>query len=405
MDFPRNSSLVKKLVVADQLHVAAIDFMFLDLAPCDCVTIRGITKKNDRWILSNDIHSINYGNDNYGRSCYIHAARDNDMFTLEFSGDEPLKSINKILSAKRIKVINESFIREIDMFVMKEKSMEQRGGYVVDVVRIPMNNIYSFNKQTEKGYMILQKELVDDKISYTIDIVGTYYNSIIDSILNGNADRVRVVVCSVISDNIFVRSMEKMPPENMYPSQEKIINFIINAYSTNNKNVTVLISGSSGCGKSTVALWLAQIMKRRLSVDPYLIKGFNLNCKEMQYHPIINHYSPKNNSPVILLLDEFDVAMNNTNNDNGGNGNDNNNNNNYNNYNNNAIAISANKTNMNNFLDSINDEQYLITIATTNMTLNNINKHFAVYCRYGRFNKHFEIKSKDVVEIVDPPFS
>lgn len=393
MDFPQNGSLVKKLVVADKLHVAAFDFMFLHLAPSEYVTIKGIAKKNDRWILSNDTHSINYGNDENRRSCYIHATRDNDTVTLEFDGDEPLKSINKILGAKRIKVINESFIREIDMFVMKEKNMEQKGGYVVDVVRIPMNNIYCFNKQMEKGYMILQKELVDNKISYTIDIVDTYYNNIIGSILDGNADKVKVVVCSVISNDMFVRSMEKIPPEKMYQSQEKIVNFIIDAYSTNNKNVTVLISGSPNCGKSTVALWLAQIMKRRLSVDPYLIKGFNLNCKAMQYHPIVNHYSPKNNSPIILLLDEFDVAMNNTN---SSNNNDN--------YNNNAIAISANKTNMNNFLDSINDEQYLITIATTNMTLANINKHFAVYCRHGRFNKHFEIKSKEVVEIVDPPF-
>lgn len=239
--------------------------------------------------------------------------------------------------------------------------------------------------------MILQKEVTDGKQSYTIDVLDTYYNNIINNILNGNVDRIRVVVCSVISDNIFVRVMDKTPPDSIFPCQQTIVDYVINEYSNKSKNVTVLISGPPGIGKSTIALWVAQMMKRRLAVDPYLIKGFNINCEEMQYHPIINHYSPKNNSPVILLLDEFDIAMKNANMSETSD-----------NVQKNPIAISANKTNLNNFLDSINDEQFLITIATTNMNLYDINKEFNVYCRKGRFSKHFEITSYDNVKIVDP---
>jgi len=387
MAFPKNGETIKKLIIEDQLHIAAIDFMFLELAPTNMVTLQGFTKKNNRWILINGTHNINYGKDEQNQSCYIRANRDKDTYTIDFSGDEPTKTINKVLNAKRIKIVNESFIREIDIFVMKEKSMLSNGGFSVDIVSVPMDDIYALSKQNEKGYMILNKESKDDKQWYTIDVVGDYYNKIIDGILNGNADRIRVVNCSVINEQIFVRIMDKIPLQDIYPCQQTIIDYVINAYSTSKtKNITVLISGHPNMGKSTVALGITQIMKKGLSVDPYLIKGFNVNCEEMQYHPIINHYSPKYGSPVVLLLDEFDIAMKNANAQND----------------NNAHAISANKTNLNNFLDSINDEQFLITVVTTNMPLDEINNQFGVYCRKGRFNKHFEIKSRDDVKTIDP---
>ena len=390
MALPQNGTPLKKIFVTDPLHVAAIDLIFTELAPLDMVNIQGIEMKNGRWILINGTHNLNYGTDDNDIPCYIHANRDNNMFTIDFFGNEPTKTIEKIIGAKRIKVVNESFIREIDMFVMKEKEMEEKGGYTMDIVRIPMNNVYTFRKHGEKGYMILHKENVDNKQSYTIDVVDTYYNKIISAILNGNVDRIRVIVCCIVSENIFVRTMDKTAPELIFPCQQVIVDYVINEYSKKNKNVTVLVSGPPGMGKSTVALWVAQMMKRRLAVDPYLVKGFNTNCDEMQYHPIINHYSPKNISPVILLLDEFDIAMKNANSADTSDGTKN------------AVAISANKTNLNNFLDSINDEQFLITIATTNMKLDDINKEFNIYCRKGRFNKHFEIISHDNVRIADP---
>lgn len=384
-----NSKQGKKLIVDDQLHIAAVDFVFLELAPPDMITIQGRTKKSNRWVLVNGIHNINYGRDETGQSCYIRANRDKDAFAIDSYGDEPAKTINKILGAKRIKIINESSIREIDIYVMKEKDISVNGGFVLDIVPFPMDDIYTLNKKTEKGYMILQKESKDDKQSYTIDVVGDYYTKIIDGILNGNADRVRVVNCSVINEKIYLRSMDKIPLQTMFPCQQTIVDYVIDAYSTSKtKNITILISGPPGTGKSTVALVIAQMMKKKLSVDPYLIKGFNINCEEMQYHPIINYYSPKYNSPAILLLDEFDIAMRNAdtpNNDN------------------NAHAISANKTNLNNFLDSINDEQFLITVATTNMPLDQINNLFSTYCRKGRFDKHFDVESKNVVDTVEPP--
>jgi hypothetical protein len=388
MAFPKNCNSIKKIIVEDPLHIVAIDFLFLELAPPRTANLQGIKSKNNRWILMNGIHNINYGNDVNNQPCYLRANCDKDMYTIEFSGDEPTKTLIKVLNAKRITITNESFIREIDIFIMKEKNMLINGGFTTNIVSVPLDNIYALNKANEKGYMILQKESIKNKHSYTIDIVGAYYNNIIDNILNGNADRIRVLNCSVITEQIFVRFMDKTPLQNIHPSQQTIIDYVIDTYSNSiTKNVTILITGVPGGGKSTVAFGITQIMKKRLAVDPYLVKGFNINCEEIQYHPIINQYSPKDASPVILLLDEIDIALKNANSDKDDNK---------------AHAISANKTNLNNFLDAINDEQFLITVATTNMDINQINNQYGVYCRKGRFNKHFEIISHDLVNIIDP---
>ena len=388
MAFPKNCNSTKKIIVEDPLHIVAIDFLFLELAPHKIVNLQGITRKNNRWVLINGIHNINYGKDENNQPCYLRANCEKDMYTIEFSGDEPTKTITKVLNAKRITITNESFIREIDIFIMNEKNMLINGEFTTDIVSIPMDNIYALNKENEKGYMILRKESKKNKQSYTIDIVGDYYNNIIDKILNGNADRIRVLNCSIINEQIFIRSMDKIPLQNIHPCQQTIIDYVIDTYSNSNtKNVTILITGASGVGKSTIAIGIAQMMKRRLAVDPYLVKGFNINCEEIQYHPIINHYSPKHGSPIILLLDEFEVALKNANSDKDDNK---------------AHAISANKTNLNNFLDAINDEQFLITVATTNMDIDEINNQYGVYCRKGRFNKHFTIISHDIVNIIDP---
>lgn len=388
MALPKNYGSLKKLIIDDQLHIAAIDFVFLELVPKEMVDIKGVTKKNNRWTLINGTHQINYGHD-AGKPCYIHATRDKDTYTIEINGDEPTKSIYKILNAKRVKIINESFIREIDMFIMKEKNLQVNGGFTADVIPFPMDDIYTISTSGQSGYIILKKESSDDKSSYTIDIVGDYYKNIIDGILSGNANRVRIVNCSIVNKKILVRTMDNNPMQDIYPSQKVIVDYVIDTYTTSQKkNIIILVSGDSGLGKSTIAFWITQMMKTRLSVDPYLIKGFNINCEEIQYHPIINHYSPKSNSPIILLLDEFDIAMKKADMPDS--------------PDKSAHTISANKTNMNNFLDSINEEQFLIVVATTNTTIDEINNKFKIYCRKGRFHKHFEMKSKTVVNSFDP---
>lgn len=377
-----NGNLTKKLVIDDQLHISAIDLMFLELAPKNMVSIQGMTKKNNRWVLINGLHNINYGKDEHSQSCYIRANREKDSFQVEFNGEEPTKTMSRILGAKRIKINNESVIREFDIFIMNDKKLLANGGFAMDVVPSPMDDIYAITKQNERGYMILHKESKDDVQSYTIDVVGDYFVKVVDDILNGNADRVKVFHYSVVSDHIFVRIMDKIPLQQIFPCQQTIIDYVVGAYSNSkNKNVTILISGPAGSGKSNVAMGIAQTMKKKLTVDPHLIKGFNVNCDEMQYHPVINNCSPKYSTPVILLLDEFDIAMARANSP----ADDNN-----------AHAISANKTNLNNFLDSINDEQFLVTVVTTNMPIAEINNKFGVYCRKGRTDKHFEITSRDV---------
>ena len=54
-------------------------------------------------------------------------------------------------------------------------------------------------------------------------------------------------------------------------------------------------------------------------------------------------------------------------------------------------------------MDSINDESYLITVATTNMTIDDINEKYGVYCRKGRFDRHFEMVDRDTTNGLEPP--
>jgi SpoVK/Ycf46/Vps4 family AAA+-type ATPase len=230
-----------------------------------------------------------------------------------------------------------------------------------------------------------------------LDIVGQHFTTEIDSILNGDANRIRVVNCSIINHSINVRLMNKPPLERSYPCQKVVVDYVIDKYrNKKSKNVTVMLSGAPGLGKSTVAFLITQKVKSEFGVDPYLIKGFNVNCEQMQYHPVIGHYDPKNSTPIVLLLDEFDIAMKNA--EDGSNteaGNEGQ-------RTRPSLAISANKTNLNQFLDAMNDESFLIVVVTTNKTVQEMQQTYPVYSRKGRFDMLFQMTDQDTCNMINP---
>ena len=79
--------------------------------------------------------------------------------------------------------------------------------------------------------------------------------------------------------------MDNNPMQDIYPSQKVIVDYVIDTYTTSQKKNIIILVSDSGLGKSTIAFWITQMMKTRLSVDPYLIKGFNMNCEEMTISP------------------------------------------------------------------------------------------------------------------------
>lgn len=389
--------LFKSITIKDELHIAAIDQLFIVWSNNTPKNVSGMYVSDGRWVLAAGRHLLDYGNSQLAVEKKFDEKGDATM-KITTRGWEAARRIFLIINAARYKIDNEAFINAINNFIMRELDLASKGRTIAGVVPEPMDGIYAMYHTTTVGnYLLAKKELVGDdkKVQYTIDMMGDWYKTKIDAIINGDANRIRVVNCSIIAGNINVRLLNKPPLASAHPCQQTIIDYILNTYQQSSaKNVTILVSGTPGLGKSTIGFLVAQQMKDKFGIDPYLIKGFNVNSEEMQYHPIIGHYNPQSSEPIVLLLDEFDIAMSNAENPH------HTSNSQHNSFN----AISANKTNLNAFLDAINDESYLITVATTNMTLAEINEKYGVYCRSGRFHMHFEMTDKNITNICKPSF-
>lgn len=390
--FPLN--WFKNITVSDELHVTAIDNLLIGPGQLES-NLAGIGMLNNRWVPIEGNHSIMFSDDSHIKAhCTINDENERS-YKIETSGNPAIKAIYRLLNAIRIKIVNDAIISAIDNFIITEGGLVERGGYIADVVPAPIDGIYTLTTKDKDGYMIAKRETDDDKKTYVIDLIGKFYDDKLKTIINGDANRIRVVNCSIVNHQINVRVMNKPPLDRIFLGQRTIVDYAISTYRLkNNKNVTILVSGAPGLGKSTIAFIIAQRIKCELGVDPYLIKGFNVMSEEIQYHPIIGHYSPKNDCPIVLLLDEFDLAMKRADKPDDDDS--------ENRFQMSNLAIASNKTNLNGFLDSINDESFLITVATTNMPIDDLNENFGVYCRKGRFDKHFEMISKDKTTVLEP---
>ncbi len=388
-----SANYFEEILVTDELHVVALDNLLLYHDDPNKVTLQGIAKTDSRWHIIDGEHSVFYDNDNRMQIDRT-TEKDSVSYLVRSKGRACIKSIYQILNAKRMQIENETFISPIDNYIMKELDLLDNGNFVYDIVPKPIDGIYTlFNGD---DYMVAHREQNDKETKYTIDFSGGHYFDQVKQILDGDANRIRVVNCSILGGGMNVRLKNKPPLHTIHPSQQLIVDWTVNQYvESQDKNVTILVSGEPGLGKSTLAFLISQRFKQDLGVDPYLIKGFNINSEEMQYHPIMNHYNPSNNCPIILLLDEIDIALQRANAS--------------------TInvdpskpmmqqshAISGNKTNMNNFLDSINDESFLITVVTTNVPIEEMQEQYGVYIRQGRFHMHFQMVSEDEVVPMEP---
>lgn len=374
----------REVFIDDELYVTAIDNLLLSLSNPSQVNLKGIRKHNGRWMPANGKHIIHY-DDNSSIEAIRQQEKETTSYHLKPLGLYAIKTIKNILLAKRIIIDNDTLINSIDNFIMQELNLLTHGGYIADVVPAPMENIYTLYDTTHNSYLIAKKKNKKRK-TYEIDVVGDYYTNKLNTIIDGDATRIHIICCSILNKHMNARKLKKAPFEHVFPCQKIMADAIANMYKIKkDQNVSILVCGPPCVGKSSLATVVAQKIKNDLGVDPHVLRGFNINSEMMQYHPLINYCGHKKQEPMILLLDEFDIAMKNANKDTQGKKS--------------SCAISANKTNLNNFLDEINEEPFLITIVTTNMSLSDIKTNFGIYCRKGRFHIHCEVHSKDIVHI------
>lgn len=94
-------------------------------------------------------------------------------------------------------------------------------------------------------------------------------------------------------------------PLTAYKHQQGVINNIINEYKKNNKVVS-FIYGTSGTGKSSIALLICDVIKIQKTV-----RYFEFNCISSSSQTFDDVYLSRQhiNEPFIILMDEIDLAI------------------------------------------------------------------------------------------------
>jgi len=96
------------------------------------------------------------------------------------------------------------------------------------------------------------------------------------------------------------------PPSH---AQEMVVKHILKEYGDGKyKNVKVLLSGPRGVGKSTVGSILKKELDKLPGIDSHLFDDFNPTLVGVNVRTLILPKAAEK-SPVILVSDEFDVAM------------------------------------------------------------------------------------------------
>lgn len=398
-----NPAWFQALKVTDQLHVRSLDVFLMHVAPkfANSVTIIGAEFVGGQIIPSDGMHSIFIDDNNW-----IHMDRsvdkdDKPFYTVKAEGFQCMNKIAYITNPKRISVKNSAVVSELDNFVMQEFDLLNTGQYTVDMNPVPNEGFYPFyhEKDGVESFMIVERSSDEkgENLIYKIDILGDHFNAVIDSIINGDANCIKILVCFIFSHTMIARLNYKPPIAIMHPSQEDIVNRILEMYNGHSdRNVVCLICGPPGTGKTTNGVLVAQTMRQTMGVNPIVVEGFDTTAPEMQFHKIVKEVTPTKKNPVILVIDEIDIAFEAADNQAGGSsqqqqmrmmGN----------------SHAKNKSTMTKLLDDLNKDSFLIVIATSNLTVDEMHQKYGVYCRMGRFDQHCYTLDANTVEFIDPP--
>jgi hypothetical protein len=156
--------------------------------------------------------------------------------------------------------------------------------------------------------------------------------------------------------------------------QDLVINDILNFYKTNN-NCTALICGINGTGKSYVAFLLAA------NYNSYFVGNYDPTSTAENIEYIYSYTDPKQDKPLIIILDEIDVLFDKIQNPT---------------INTKYIPYIRDKTTWNTFLDNMKVlYPNVILILTSNLLQKDLNtKYDKSYLRNKRIDYYYEMKNQ-----------
>lgn len=154
-------------------------------------------------------------------------------------------------------------------------------------------------------------------------------------------------------------------PEKMYSYQEKLVNEIFEAQ-TGEKSQTILICGTTGVGKSIVARFLHQKFGNR----SILVEGFDPTNSGLNLTEYVFNLRANTDIIIILLLNEIDIAMAFSRKP----------------QRSDYVSHAQSKTSLCEFFDALKDTPNIITICTSNSSVNEFSQTYKEYVRDGRFD-------------------
>jgi len=252
---------------------------------------------------------------------------------------------------------------------------------------------YRPDQQNKDNYVLLEKLIPDGNVSIS------YYKCHMRKKQNekyGNLASQKLLLDQLkMIDNTTIR-VQNITRDGMFPTlqiykepkqqnalnsrdniQTKIAQNIIEYYKKNQNNVTVLITGESGVGKTYISKILKKMMEKEFTQDCHLIPNFN---PSVQYSNVFAHVlqHADTNNAVICVMDEFDVIATR------------------------ALTPSngeiksehtEDKGTFNNMLDTLSDTNNFIGIYTSELTRKEISeKTHKSFVRNGRIKLNYHIE-------------
>lgn len=217
------------------------------------------------------------------------------------------------------------------------------------------------------------------RIQYELFIFGRFAYKHIKKLLDGDSTTINVAYCDQPAlwrgeRNTVPYILEYCPTK----WQSELISTIMHIYEKR-RHASVIIYGDPGLGKSQVAMLLNREMSNYGNYEPTTVVA-DPTSRGLTVNDIV--YPPQNESPVIVLFNEYDRVVKNAEESPE--------------LTSDGVSIACNKTSLLNALDRINAMKNVILIATMNAKIESL---APAYTRKGRFDIQY-YATGDPIEIV-----